>query len=141
MKGGNHNMQEQQELKIRPYEEPDFQAIHQLNEQEGWSNLVANHVQTKAAWQGSNLAVVAEQDGQLVGCLRALTDGAVTLFVCELIIEKSRRGTGIGGKLMQHVHDLYPGTRMELLASSTSRTYYETKKFRAFYGFRKTYKE
>lgn len=35
MKGGNHNMQEQQELKIRPYEEPDFQAIHQLNEQEG----------------------------------------------------------------------------------------------------------
>lgn len=141
MKGGNHNMQKQQELIIRPYEETDFQAIHQLNEQEGWGNLVAKHQQTKAAWQGSNLAVVAEQDGQLVGCLRALTDGAVTLYVCELIIEKSRRGTGIGGKLMQHVHDLHPGTRMELLASSTSRTYYETKKFRAFYGFRKTYEE
>lgn len=134
-------MQDQQELKIRPYEETDFPAIHQLNEQEGWSNLVAKQQQTKAAWQGSNLAVVAEQDGQLVGCLRALTDGAVTLYVCELIIEKSRRGSGIGGKLMQHVHDLYPETRMELLASTTSRSYYEAKKFRAFYGFRKTYEE
>lgn len=134
-------MHEQQELTIRPYEETDFPAIHQLNEQEGWSNLVAKHQQTKAAWQGSNLAVVAEQEGRLVGCLRALTDGAVTLYVCELIIEKSRRGSGIGGKLMQHVHDLHPETRMELLASSTSRSYYEAKKFRAFYGFRKTYEE
>ncbi|MCM3609722.1 GNAT family N-acetyltransferase [Planococcus sp. MERTA32b] len=134
-------MQEQQELIIRPYEETDFPAIHQLNEQEGWSNLVAKHQQTKAAWQGSNLAVVAEQDGQLIGCLRALTDGAVTLYVCELLIEKSRRGSGIGGKLMQYVHDLHPGTRVELLASSTSRSYYEAKKFRAFYGFRKTYEE
>ncbi|WP_233569646.1 GNAT family N-acetyltransferase [Planomicrobium sp. Y74] len=141
MKGRNHGMQEQQELIIRPYEETDFPAIHQLNEQEGWSNLVAKHQQTKAAWQGSNLAVVAEQDGQLIGCLRALTDGAVTLYVCELIIEKSRRGSGIGGKLMQYVHDLYPETRMELLASTTSRSYYEAKKFRAFYGFRKTYEE
>ncbi len=134
-------MQEQQEITIRQYEESDFPAIHQLNEQEGWSNLVAKQEQTKAAWQGSNLAVVAEQDGQVVGCLRALTDGAVTLYICELLIEENRRGSGIGGRLMQHVHDLYPETRMELLASTTSRSYYEAKKFRAFYGFRKTYEE
>lgn len=134
-------MQQQEEIKIRPYEEKDFPAIHRLNEVEGWSNLVANKEQTKAAWQGSNAAFVAEIDEQVVGCLRALTDGAVTLYVCELLIEKSRRGSGIGGTLTQHIHDLYPGTRMELLASSTSRSYYETKKFRAFHGFRKTYKE
>lgn len=134
-------MQEQQEIRIRQYQESDFPAIHQLNEQEGWSNLVAKQEQTKAAWQGSNLAVVAEQDGQVVGCLRALTDGAVTLYICELLIEKNMRGSGIGGKLMHYVHDLYPETRLELLASTTSRSYYEAKKFRAFYGFRKTYEE
>lgn len=134
-------MNKQQELIIRPYEEMDFPAIHQLNEQEGWSNLVAKQQQTKAAWQGSNQAVVAELDGQLVGCLRALTDGAVTLYICELLIEKSRRGSGIGKKLMEHVHNLYPETRMELLASATSRSYYEAKNFRAFYGFRKTFEE
>lgn len=134
-------MQKQQEIVIRPYKESDFSGIHKLNEQEGWSNLVANQQQTQAAWNGSNLAVVAEQDGQLVGCLRALTDGAVTLYVCELLIEKSRRGSGIGGMLMDHVHNLYPETRMELLASCTSQSYYEAKRFRAFYGFRKTFEE
>lgn len=134
-------MQKHQEIVIRAYEESDFAGIHKLNEQEGWSNLVAKQQQTQAAWQGSNLAVVAEQDGQLVGCLRALTDGAVTLYVCELLIEKSMRGSGIGERLLDHVHSLYPETRMELLASSTSRTYYEAKRFRAFYGFRKTFEE
>lgn len=134
-------MQKQQEIIIRTYEETDFAGIHKLNEQEGWSNLVAKQQQTQAAWHGSNLAVVAEQDGRLVGCLRALTDGAVTLYVCELLIEKSMRGCGIGEKLMEHAHSLYPETRMELLASSTSRTYYEAKRFRAFHGFRKTLEE
>lgn len=134
-------MQKHQEIVIRAYEESDFAGIHKLNEQEGWSNLVAKQQQTQAAWRGSNVAVVAEQDGQLVGCLRALTDGAVTLYVCELLIEKSMRGSGIGEKLLGHVHSLYPETRMELLASSTSRTYYEAKRFRAFYGFRKTFEE
>ena len=134
-------MQKQQEIVIRAYEESDYPGIHKLNEQEGWSKGVAKQQQTQAAWQGSNLAVVAEQNGQLVGCLRALTDGSVTLYICELLIEKSMRGSGIGGKLLDHVHSLYPETRMELLASSTSRSYYEAKRFRAFYGFRKTFEE
>lgn len=134
-------MQPENGLVIRPYKETDFPAIHNLNEQEGWSNLVAKQQQTKAAWQGSNVAVVAEQDGRVVGCLRALTDGAVTLYICELLIEKDRRGSGIGAKLMGHVHNLYPTTRLELLASQTSHSYYEIKKFRPFYGYRKTYEE
>ncbi|WP_033541006.1 GNAT family N-acetyltransferase [Planococcus sp. CAU13] len=134
-------MKEQQEIIIRPYEEKDFPAIHKLNEQEGWSNLSAKQEQTKAAWQGSNVAFVAEHDGRLAGCLRALTDGAVSLYICELLIEKNMRGSGIGAKLMDHVHNLYPTTRMELLASATSRSYYEEKKFRPFYGFRKTHQE
>lgn len=134
-------MQKQHEIVIRPYEETDFSGIHRLNEEEGWTNLVAKQQQTQAAWRGSNLAVVAEQDGRLVGCLRALTDGAVTLYVCELLIEKNMRGSGIGGKLMDHVHNLHPQTRMELLADSSSRSFYEAKRFRAFHGFRKTFEE
>ncbi|WP_203333440.1 GNAT family N-acetyltransferase [Planococcus beigongshangi] len=134
-------MKKQQEVFIRPYEDKDFPAIHKLNGQEGWSNLAEKQDQTKAAWQGSNAALVAEQDGRLVGCVRALTDGSVTLYICELLIEKDNRGSGIGSRLMNHLHEMYPDTRMELLASSTSHSYYEAKRFRAFYGFRKTYGE
>ncbi|EMF48148.1 hypothetical protein B481_0269 [Planococcus halocryophilus Or1] len=42
---------------------------------------------------------------------------------------------------MRHVHHQYPKTRIELLASSTSRSFYETQKYRPFYGFRKTIEE
>lgn len=39
---------------------------------------------------------------------------------------------------MDHVHNQYPKTCIELLASSTSRSVYETQQYRPFYGFRKT---
>ncbi|WP_330217508.1 GNAT family N-acetyltransferase [Planococcus halocryophilus] len=76
-----------------------------------------------------------------MGCLRGLTDGFITLYVCELLVDQSHRKLGIGKKLMRHVHHQYPKTRIELLASSTSRSFYETQKYRPFYGFRKTIEE
>lgn len=126
---------------IRPYQEKDFPVIHEWNKEEGWSNLVARHEETKAAWGNSNAAFVAEIDGRIVGCLRGLTDGHITFYICELLVDRNQRGNGIGTKLLDYVHALYPETRLELLASSTSRTFYETQKFRAFYGFRKTFGE
>lgn len=126
---------------IRPYQEMDFPAIHQWNKEQGWDNLVEKQQETNAAWKNSNIAFVAEIDGRIAGCLRGLTDGNITLYICELLVAQNYRGKGIGTKLMEHVHGLYPGTRIELLASSNSRTFYESQKFRAFYGFRKTFEE
>jgi GNAT superfamily N-acetyltransferase len=54
---------------------------------------------------------------------------------------KEYRGLGIGKQLMEYVHEFYPDTRMEMLASSSSHTYYEELKFRKFYGYRKTIEE
>ncbi|TWT13214.1 GNAT family N-acetyltransferase [Planomicrobium sp. CPCC 101079] len=126
------------DLTIRPYEDKDFPEIDFLNQAEIWINLVEKQEDTRRAWRNSQAAFVAETDGKLVGCLRGLTDGSVTLYICELLIRQEYRGQGIGKALMEHVHQLYPKTRMELLASSTSHTYYESQSFRPFYGFRKT---
>ncbi|TWT06365.1 GNAT family N-acetyltransferase [Planococcus sp. CPCC 101016] len=126
---------------IRPYREDDFPAIQQLNRQEQWNNLVAKEQDTKQAWANSTIAVVAEMDGQVAGYLRGLTDGFISLYICELLINQHYRQTGLGKQLMHHVHSLYPKTRIELLASSTSRTFYEAQGYRSFYGFRKTIEE
>ena len=126
---------------IRPYQEEDFPAIHQWNKEQGWDNLVEKQQETKTAWKNSNAAFVTEIEGRIAGCLRGLTDGNITLYICELLVDQNHRGKGIGTKLMDHVHGIYPGTRLELLASSTSCTFYESQKFRAFYGFRKTFSE
>lgn len=131
----------QEAVLIRPYQDEDFPTINELNKQQGWNNLVENQQDTNKAWANSTVAVVAESEGQVIGCLRGLTDGFITLYVCELLVDQSHRKLGIGKELVRHVHNQYPKTRIELLASSTSRSFYEAQKYRPFYGFRKTIEE
>lgn len=127
---------------IRSYEVSDFHRIQELNEDEGWTNLTKKKEKTKAAWKHSDIAYVATlEDGKLIGYVRGNTDTWVSLFICELLVEKSYRGLGIGKVLLQYVRGLYPDTRVEMLASNSSRSFYENLGFRAFYGFRKTYEE
>lgn len=128
-------------IEIRAYKVEDFEAIHRLNRQEEWNNLVAKKEDTKNAWEQSNVAFVACFDNQVIGYIRGMTDGFITLYVCELVIDSDFRGNGIGTNLLKYAHDQYPKTRVELLASSTSHSYYESQKFRSFSGFRKTYIE
>lgn len=126
---------------FRAYTEDDFESIHQLNIHEEWNNLVAKKEDTKKAWSNSNVAFVAYDGDNLVGYIRGVTDSYITLLVCELLIAKAYRGSGIGTDLLKFVHKQFPKTRMELLASSSSFSYYENQKFRSFYGFRKTFEE
>ena len=82
-----------------------------LNKEEGWSNLVENAKNTKA-WENSNVAyVVKNENGKVMGYIRGYTDTCVSLFICEM------------------------------LATSASRTFYESLGYRTFYGFLKSHKE
>jgi ribosomal protein S18 acetylase RimI-like enzyme len=129
-------------MKIRKYLETDFNRIQELNQEEGWSNLVEKNEDTKQAWENSNVTIVVEAEGDgVVGYIRGLTDTVITLYICEFLIDKKYRGLGLGSELLQYVHNEYPKTRIEMLASSTSRSFYEGQGYRPFYGFRKTLEE
>lgn len=128
-------------IQIRQYNEQDFNAINRLNIEEKWTNLVALKDNTKEAWNNSNVAFVAYSDGDVIGYIRGFTDQYVTLYVCELLIDKRYRGLGIGQYMLKFVHGLYPSTRIELLGSSTSQSFYKQIGYRPFYGFRKTFDE
>lgn len=128
-------------IHFRAYTEEDFESIHNLNIQEEWNNLVTKKENTKNAWSNSNVAFVACANEKVIGSIRGITDGYITLFVCEVIIDQNYRGLGIGTDLLKYVHNHFPKTRMELLTSSSSRMYYENQSFRGFYGFRKTLEE
>ncbi|CAG9620427.1 GNAT family N-acetyltransferase [Sutcliffiella rhizosphaerae] len=112
-----------------------------LNQKEGWSNLVQKEEETKIAWQNSTIKYVVYDGEILVGYVRGMTDKYVTLYVCEILINQEYRGLGIGEQLLKYIHSLYPKTRMELLASSSSSIFYEKLGFRKFYGYRKSYGE
>ncbi|WP_404451385.1 GNAT family N-acetyltransferase [Virgibacillus necropolis] len=129
------------EVNVREYMAGDFQAILELNSKEGWNTLVERAEDMKEAFDNSNVTYIVEMDNKLVGYLRGMTDRQITLFICEVIVGEKLRGLGMGKKLLQYVHNLYPTTRMELLGLSTSKSFYEKLDFRSFYGFRKTIQE
>ncbi len=126
---------------VREYKESDFVNIQRLNKNEGWTNLVEKKDDTKQAWDHSNIAFVVIDEEEFVGYIRGITDKFITLFISELVVDSDYRGLGVGQELLKYVHSLYPKTRIEMLATSTSRTYYEEQGYRAFYGFRKTFEE
>ncbi|MED1864920.1 GNAT family N-acetyltransferase [Fictibacillus nanhaiensis] len=122
-------------------ERKHFEAIQELNKQEGWTQLVERYEETRQAWNRSNIAYVMLKNEVVVGYARGLTDENVTLYICEMLISKPYRGQGLGGKLLNIIQAKYPTGRMEMLASHTSHTFYEAQNFRPFYGFRRTYEE
>ncbi|MFD1413124.1 GNAT family N-acetyltransferase [Oceanobacillus jeddahense] len=127
---------------IRLYEEKDFRKIQALNKEEGWNTLVENYLSTKEAWKNSDVALVIEiEEQEIIGYTRGLTDTCITLFICELLIDNQYRGLGLGKKIIHYLHNMYPNTRIELLADSSSRSFYEEFGFRTFYGYRKTKEE
>ncbi len=130
-----------QSVTFRKYDDRDFIDIQQMNHREGWNNLVERGEETKASWKNSNIAYVVTVDENIIAYIRGLTDEQITLYICELLIQEEFRSYGIGRELLEYVHRLYPKTRIEMLASSSSQTYYEHLGYRSFYGYRKTIDE
>ncbi|WP_286160764.1 GNAT family N-acetyltransferase [Virgibacillus sp. 7505] len=128
-------------IAVRPYKTEDLPAIVKLLKDESWTTLAADPASFDQAMKGSAPALVALHNDEICGYIRCITDQVITLLVAELLVDGKMRGQGVGGKLLQEAHDLFPSTRMEMLATSTSKSYYEQKNFRPFYGFRKTYAE
>lgn len=128
-------------VQIRTFHAHDFDAVQQLNKKEGWNGLVERSEETLYSWLNSEPAFVAIAEGELIGFLRGLTDGTVTLYICELLMKESYRNKGIAERLIRTAHECYPSTRVEMLASKDSQAYYTHNGFRAFYGFRKSAEE
>ena len=76
----------------------------------------------------------------VVGFVRGLTDGAITLFIAEMAVDVRLRGRGIGHALLDVCHYLYPTTRLDLLAADDARAFYKACGFRIIHdGMRKSY--
>lgn len=126
---------------IRPWAVTDMAAIGQLSAAEGWTTVQQRPDAALAAWRRSDLTLVAEAGGDAVGFLRALTDGAVTTYVAELLVAPPYRGRGIARAMLDACQRAHPGTRLDLLATTDSRDVYPRVGFRPFPGYRRGWGE
>jgi len=125
---------------IRPWAETDFPAIQTLSDAEGWPTPRARPDAALDAWRRSWPALVATTETGVIAFVRALTDGAVTLFVSELLVTPAWQGKGLGRCLLEVCHIMYPHVRIELFATESSASFYAAHGFRPFAGYRKSYR-
>jgi GNAT superfamily N-acetyltransferase len=127
-------------ISFRAWAAADFPAIQRLSSAEGWPTPVVRPDEALAAWRNSWPALVALAPAEVVGFVRALSDGEVTMYVAELLVARAWRGRGIGRALLDACHLIYPHTRIDLLSTESADRFYAASGFGAFRGFRKSYR-
>lgn len=127
-------------ISIRPWGEADFPAIQRLSQALGWPSPTQRPADSLHAWQHSWPALMAIEGERVVGFVRALTDGAITMSIAEMAVEARQRGRGIGRALLDACHALYPTARLDLLATDEARAFYQAYGFGELHvGMRKSY--
>jgi ribosomal protein S18 acetylase RimI-like enzyme len=102
---------------------------------EGWRSWTPEKT-VRGLTASGVIAVVAEENGELVGVAELLTDGEVTAYLALLVVAKQARGRGIGRTLVRELFARSALERMDLLAEQRSVRFYESMPHRAKPGYR-----
>jgi GNAT superfamily N-acetyltransferase len=126
-------------LSLRAWAEADLETIQRLSAAEGWTTPAEWPVETLEAWRHSWPALVICEEENIIAFLRALSDGQVTAYICELLVVPPWRGRGLGKLLIEACHKLQPAVRYDLLSTEEADGFYQHLGFRPFQGYRKSY--
>lgn len=111
----------------------DVEQLYELVQTEHWQTFTPSVLKELIE---SCPILVAEKENKIIGYVRYLTDEIVTLFICELLVDKSQRRKGIAKTLLSELHSMYPYVRVELISEADS--FYKNNYFREIrIGFRK----
>ncbi len=104
-------------ISIQKYrEERDYEAILQDCKREKWS-WIDRKEQYKIALKNS-VTYTAWLGEKHCGYIRCLTDGAFTIYCCEVVVREEYRRRGIGKALVAAVKNQYPSCCMDVLSDN-----------------------
>ena len=108
---------------IRYVENPvvTLEAVLPLYEAVGWTNYTQNPTMLKEAYKNSLHRLAAlNEEGKLVGVLRAVGDRASILFIQDILVTPEYQHEGIGTKLLQLTLEKYKNVYQIQLATDDS---------------------
>ena len=120
---------------IRYVENPvvTLEAILPLYEAVGWTNYTQNPTMLKEAYKNSlHILAALNEEGKLLGVLRAVGDGASILFIQDILVTPEYQHQGIGTKLLQQTLEKYMNVYQIQLATDDSQktvSFYESNGF------------
>jgi ribosomal protein S18 acetylase RimI-like enzyme len=88
-------------VEIRPIQPHEIETARHLLAANHWGKRVADAGVFAELISRSQIALVAVDNGQVVGFLRAITDGLFNGYISMVVVAGSHRGRGIGSALVQ----------------------------------------
>jgi ribosomal protein S18 acetylase RimI-like enzyme len=89
-------------MQVHPLEPSQAEAARQLLMANGWQHRVADAAEFATMLERSQLALAAvDDDGTLIGFLRAFTDGIMNGYISMLVVAEPHRRRGVGRALVQ----------------------------------------
>ena len=90
-------------MEIRDIRPSEIESARRLLEASGWTHRVSESEDFRALVWRSQRALVAVEDGEVVGFLRALCDGMANGYISMVVVAEEHRRRGIGRALVRSV--------------------------------------
>lgn len=108
---------------VRSTEDVDWQELADLLRA---SNLADFSPETrKTAFENSGVVMFCYLEGRLVGCGRAITDGAYEAALYDVAVSDELRGRGMGRFIVESIFDELPGQNVIFFSSVGKEPFYE----------------
>jgi ribosomal protein S18 acetylase RimI-like enzyme len=88
-------------MQIRPIKPSEIEQARLLLVASAWGSRVADPATFQALVGRSQIALVALHENQVIGFLRAITDGMFNGYISMVVVAKAHRGQGVGTALVR----------------------------------------
>jgi ribosomal protein S18 acetylase RimI-like enzyme len=120
-------------LEIRLFESDDLDGVLRLCVAEGWPSFPSDPDRARRVLAAQGVTtVVAISDGLVVGFAELFSDGELQAYLANVAVDATRRGDGVGRRLVTEALRRAGGERIDLLSEDSSTDFY-----RAFRHFEK----
>ena len=122
-------------MTVEPFAEEHLDGVIALLAAQEWRSWTAERAAVALAAPGTT-ALVAVEDGAVVGIAHLLSDGAINAYLSVLAVDERHRRRGVARRLVEELFARTAARRVDLLSTPEAVPFYRSFAHREKPGFR-----